>query len=95
MSYSVDARCEKEIKALGKEYRHLALDLKAFAQTRRAANNPELPDEFRRNFFNNKNATILHGSLKEPMRLIKARLYSTNLRDKSLRVRLNLDRNIQ
>ena len=86
MSYNVDDRCKKEIKALSKKHKHLALDLEAFIQTHRAANDPDRPDDYRRNFFSSKNATILHGSLRDQIRIVKARLYSTDLRDKSLRV---------
>ena len=86
MSYSVDGRCEKEIKALGKKYKRLARDLETFVQTHRAVNDPDQADDYRRNFFSSKNATILHGSLQAPLRIVKARLHSSDLRDKSLRV---------
>ncbi|MCY3804798.1 MAG: hypothetical protein OXF85_02920 [Candidatus Saccharibacteria bacterium] len=86
MSYNVDDQCKKEIKALDKKHKHLASDLKTFIQTHQVANDPNQPDDYRRNFFSSKNATILHGSLRDKARIIKARLYSTDLRDKSLRV---------
>ena len=86
MSYNVDDRCKKEVKALSKKYKHLASDLKTFVQTHQAANDPYQPDDYRRNFFSSKNATILHGSLGDQIRIVKARLHSTDLGDKSLRV---------
>ncbi|MYB40157.1 hypothetical protein F4X86_02725 [Candidatus Saccharibacteria bacterium] len=86
MNYNVDDRCKKEIKALGKKHRQLAVDLETFVQTHQAANDPGQSYDYRRNFFSSKNAAILHGSLKDPIRVVKARLHSTDLKDKSLRV---------
>lgn len=86
MSYNIEDKCQKEIKALGKKYMNLGKDLEVFIQTHLAANNTEQKEDFRRNFFNSKNVSVLHQSLDGQSKIVKARLYSSDLKDKSLRV---------
>ena len=86
MNYSVNDRWRKEIKALSKKYRRLTDDLDVFVQAHQTANDPNQATDYRHNFFSSKKDSILSGSLKTPTRIVKARLYSTDLKNQSLRV---------
>ena len=86
MNCSIDDKCQKEIKALAKKHKRLARDLETFVQTHRAANDPDQSEAYRLNFFNNKNAAVLSGSPTSRHKIVKARLHSSDLKDRSLRV---------
>ncbi len=86
MSFDFDPKCTRELKQLGKKYRQLPGDLDAFCQTHQAAHDPDQPEDFRRNFFAGNNATVLHQTPDGQTKIVKARLYSSDLKNKSLRV---------
>ena len=86
MNSDCDPKCAKELKGLAKKYRRLGPDLKAFRQTHQAVHHPDQSADFQRNFFASQNATVIYRSPDEQTRVIKARLHSSDLTDKSLRV---------
>ncbi len=86
MNSDLDPKCARELKGLVKKYRRLGPDLKALCQAHQAAHDPDQSEDFRHNFFASQNATVLYQNPDEQTRVVKTRLHSSDLVDKSLRV---------
>ena len=86
MNSDFDPKCTRELQGLVKKYRRLRPDLRALCQAHQAAHHPDQSEDFRHNFFASQNATVLYRSPDGQIRVVKTRLHSSDLADKSLRV---------
>ena len=86
MSFDQDPKFIKELKGLCKKHKRLAKDLGVFQLVHKTLHTPEVDKDFKRNFFNSNNATILRESSDRRLGVVKARLDSRDLNSKALRV---------
>ena len=86
MNFEQDSRFKKELKSLAKKYRNLTKDLGIFQQVHRSVHDIKVDEGFKRNFFANNKATFLHTNRDTQKSIVKARMDSSDLNNKRLRV---------
>ena len=86
MNFKRDPKFDKEFKKLGKKYRNLANDMELFKRVHQRLYGADANQDFARNFFASQNAAILNVSDDGCLKIIKARLDSSDLNSKDLRV---------
>ncbi len=90
MNFKQDYRFKKELKKLDKKYSNISKDLKFFQEIHKKAWSLKNKNNIQ-SFFNSKNNTILYGTSKEKIKIIKARLYSEDLNKNAIRVIYAID----
>ena len=91
MNFDQDPRFKQELKKLSRKYKNLAEDLKTFCRVHGLIHGPQAGDSPRRNLFAGNNASCLHGGWSSKNIIVKARLDSSDLDSKMVRVVYHLN----
>lgn len=89
MIYIQGNQFKKNFKKLKKKYIHIGNDLKSFQDLHSRI--WFLEEAERQNFFDNRNNTILYETPDKDFKIVKARMYSEDLKKKKFRVIYYID----
>ena len=85
MNFNEDHKFSREFKKLCKKYKKLSSDFEVFKKTHGQLYIDE-KSEYRKRFFSSRHITVLHRGKNQTSLVVKARLYSSDLRRSALRV---------